>query len=416
MKTMQNIAISVSQLNLFVKSLLDADSRLADVVICGEISNFSGHYRSGHLYFTLKDEQAAVKAVMFSRSAAKLRFAPQNGMKVIVRGRVSVYERDGVYQVYVEDMQPDGIGALSIAYEQLKKRLESEGLFAGQHKKRLPAYPNRIGVVTSPTGAAVQDILNILSRRWPVATVVFCPVSVQGDAAAGEISAAIAALDAKKACDVIIFGRGGGSVEDLWAFNDEMLVRTVYHCTTPIVSAVGHETDFTLCDFAADLRAPTPSAAAELVTPDINEEIRKNQALYNTAFSLVNEKIVDERERLSVLLRTRSFASPEHFFDTEKQYTDALTVRLKNARQYLLAKHKNKFGLLIAKMDSLSPLRVLSRGYAVVYENKRIITQANALHNGDRIAVSMIDGTVQCAVESVEIIEKVGGIDAQNDI
>ncbi len=409
---MQKIAISVSQLNLFVKSLLDADPRLADILICGEISNFSGHYRSGHLYFTLKDEQSAIKAVMFSRSAAKLRFAPQNGMKVIVRGRVSVYERDGVYQIYAEDMQPDGIGALTIAYEQLKKRLEAEGLFSAQHKKKLPVYPDRIGVVTSPTGAAVQDILNIISRRWPVARVVLCPVSVQGDAAASEISAAIAELDAKKACDVIIFGRGGGSIEDLWAFNDEMLVRTVYHCTTPIVSAVGHETDFTLCDFAADLRAPTPSAAAELVTPDIIEEYRKNQVLYSTIFSLANEKINDERERLDILLRTRSFSSPAHFFDHEKQYTDHLTVRFKNARQQYMTKHKNKCGLLIAKLESLSPLKVLSRGYAVVYEDENIISKASDLKNGDRIVLSMTDGTVQCSVESVDIFEKDGVNDA----
>lgn len=416
MKRMQKIAISVSQLNLFVKSLLDADTRLADVLICGEISNFSGHYRSGHLYFTLKDAQAAVKAVMFSRSAAKLRFAPQNGMKVIVRGRVSVYERDGVYQIYVEDMQPDGVGALAIAFEQLKKRLETEGLFAVSHKKKIPAYPKRIGVVTSPTGAAVQDILNIISRRWPVATVVFCPVSVQGEAAATEIRCAIAAMDVKKVCDVIIFGRGGGSIEDLWAFNDETLVRTVYHCTTPIVSAVGHETDFTLCDFVADLRAPTPSAAAELVTPDINEESRKNQALYNTIFSLVNEKITDERMCLDSLLRARSFSAPAHFFDTEKQYADALSARLKNARLDFLTKQRNKCGLLIAKLDSLSPLKVLSRGYAVVYKNEKIISDARNLKNGDRIAVSMIDGTVKCAVDSVEIFEKVGGEYAKNDI
>ncbi len=398
---MQKIAISVSQLNLFVKSLLDADTRLADILVCGEISNFSGHYRSGHLYFTLKDEQAAVKVVMFSRSAAKLRFAPQNGMKVLVRGRVSVYERDGLYQIYAEDIQPDGIGALTIAFEQLKKRLEGEGLFAIQHKKKLPEYPNRIGVVTSPTGAAVHDILNIISRRWPVACVIFCPVSVQGDSAAGEITSAILALDAKKACDVIIVGRGGGSIEDLWAFNDEALVRAVYHCKTPIVSAVGHESDFTLCDFAADLRAPTPSAAAELVTPDLNEEVKKNAALYTSLFTLVSEKISYERSHLESLLKARSFASPDQFFENEKQWTDLLTHRLRAAQADFLNIKRQKLATNAAKLDALSPLKVLSRGYAAVYKENNIISTVQNLNIGDTVRISMSDGDLNCTVDSI---------------
>ncbi len=398
---MQKPSITVSQLNLFVKSLLDADSRLADIFISGEISNFSGHYRSGHLYFTLKDEQSAVKAVMFSRSAAKLRFAPHDGMKVIVRGRVSVYERDGVYQIYVEDMQPDGAGALAIAYEQLKARLAKEGLFDETHKLKLPPYPRRIGVVTSPTGAAVQDILNIIGRRWPIAEVVLCPVSVQGEAAASEIRTAICELDRRKTCDVIIFGRGGGSIEDLWAFNDEHLVRAVYSCKTPIISAVGHETDFTLCDFAADLRAPTPSAAAELATPSVMQEIKRLETLSDEIFSFAEAKVANERQRFENLIKMRNFASPAMFFENEKQHVDSLVSRLENAQIALLNSRRCYFSEKAAKLDALSPLKVLSRGYAAVYCNENIISSVHSVREGAKISVSMSDGTLLCTVDSL---------------
>ena len=389
-------------MNLFIKSLLDADVRLADVLLCGEISNFSGHYRSGHLYFTLKDELAAVKAVMFSRSAAKLRFSPQNGMKVIVRGRASVYERDGVYQIYADDMQPDGAGALAVAYEQLKNRLEKEGLFAPEHKKPIPKFPQRIGVVTSPTGAAVQDILNIISRRWPLATVVLCPVSVQGDLAAGEAAAAICELDEKKACDVIVFGRGGGSIEDLWAFNDENLVRTVYNCSIPTISAIGHETDFTLCDFAADLRAPTPSAAAELATPDILQQKHILAGLQDALYGNISDLVAAQRLRYDALVRIRSFSSPQHFFDNEKYRTDRLTERLHNAYRRRLTVLDANLRTNAAKLDSLSPLKVLSRGYAAVYTGAHIVSGVKELHKGDSVCISMADGNVNCTVDSIE--------------
>ncbi len=372
--------------------------RLADVVLCGEISNFSGHYRSGHLYFTLKDELAAVKAVMFSRSASKLKFAPQDGMKVIVRGRVSVYERDGVYQIYVEDMQPDGAGALAVAFEQMKKRLEAEGLFAVDHKKKLPAFPERIGVVTSPTGAAVQDMLNVIGRRWPLATVVLCPVTVQGDAAPGEIVAAINEMDLKNACDVIIVGRGGGSVEDLWAFNDERVVRAVYACSIPIVSAVGHETDFTLCDFAADLRAPTPSAGAELVTPSLAQQKQILASLQMNLRGFVTDKLYEEKDRYFSLVRMRSFASPEHFFDREKQLTDYLSQRLLNSYNNYLSERKHRLRMHIAKLDSMSPLKVLSRGYAAVYKDDSIVSSVHGLTAGNEISVAMSDGELSCKI------------------
>ena len=256
--------LSVSQINFFIKSLIEGDGRMRDIYARGEISNFTDHYRSGHLYFSLKDEKSVLKAVMFSSAAHRLRFHPKEGMRVIVRGRVAVYEPGGQYQFYVEEMQPDGVGALSLAFEQLKEKLAAEGLFAEEHKRPIPPFPARIGVITSPTGAAVQDIRNILSRRWPAAEIMFCPVLVQGEDAAAQLTAAVKLMNAQKAADVIIIGRGGGSAEDLAAFNDETLARAVFASKIPVISAVGHETDFTIADFVADVRAPTPSAAAEL--------------------------------------------------------------------------------------------------------------------------------------------------------
>ncbi|MBQ6864431.1 MAG: exodeoxyribonuclease VII large subunit [Clostridia bacterium] len=403
MSLTQNVAVSVSQLNLFVKSLLDADLRLSDILVCGEISNFSGHYKSGHLYFTLKDEVSAIKAVMFSRNASSLRFRPENGMKVQVRGRVSVYERDGVYQIYVESMQPDGIGALTVAYEQLKNKLEKEGLFSPVHKKRIPAYPTRIGVVTSPTGAAVQDIINIINRRWPIAVIVLYPVSVQGDSAASEIRNAISELDKFGNCDVLIVGRGGGSIEDLWSFNDELLIRTIFHCKTPVVSAVGHETDFTLCDFVSDLRAPTPSAAAELATPDIAVEEQRLMNLNYSIHHLINNKIEFEREYLNGLLQTRSFSSPKQFFDPEKQTVDMLSYRLVNAYKHCIAKNTSRFGTLVSKLDVLSPLKVLSRGYAVVYKDSNIMNSVKDITLNENISIGMKDGYIDCTVDSITI-------------
>ncbi|MDE6839137.1 MAG: exodeoxyribonuclease VII large subunit, partial [Acutalibacter sp.] len=263
---MSSTLLTVTQVNRFLRSLIEGDGRLADITITGEISNFTQNSRSGHMYFSLKDSQSVLKSVMFAAAARRLAFTPQDGMKVIIRGRVSVYEPSGQYQLYAETMQPDGVGALALAFDQLKERLAGEGLFDPERKRPLPSWPMRIGVVTSPTGAAVQDILQILGRRWPVAEVVFCPVQVQGDAAVPQLILAVEKLNHARACDVIIIGRGGGSMEDLWAFNNESLARTVAWSQIPVVSAVGHETDFTICDFAADLRAPTPSAAAELCT------------------------------------------------------------------------------------------------------------------------------------------------------
>ncbi|MCH5303946.1 MAG: exodeoxyribonuclease VII large subunit, partial [Ruminococcus sp.] len=263
--------ITVSQLNYYVKSLLDNDPHLTNVFLTGEISNLTDHYRSGHIYFSLKDKNAVVRAVMFAGNARNLKFKPEEGMKVIVLCRVSLYEATGGYQIYVEDMQPDGIGALTLAFEQLKKKLEEKGIFSAENKKPIPKFPKTVGVITSPTGAAVQDIRNILTRRFPSVDIVLCPVLVQGTGAPAQLINAVNLFNEYDLADVIIIGRGGGSIEDLWAFNDENLAYSIYASNIPVISAVGHETDFTICDFVSDLRAPTPSAAAELAVPDREE-------------------------------------------------------------------------------------------------------------------------------------------------
>ena len=295
------LVLTIGQLNAYVKSLLDGDDNLNHVYVSAEISNFTNHYRTGHFYFSLKDENAVIRAVMFRSSAQRLKFLPQDGMRVIVRGRVSLYERDGQYQLYVDDLQPDGVGALNLAYEQLKEKLSKEGLFAPERKKTLPRYPMRVGVVTSPTGAAVRDIINVLSRRFPLAQIILQPVQVQGADAPGQIADAIRLFNEKKAADVLIVGRGGGSLEELWAFNEEEVARAVAASEIPVVSAVGHETDFTICDFAADLRAPTPSAAAELCVPDAQGELARVQMLRHSVFQLVQRRMESEQQRLDTL-------------------------------------------------------------------------------------------------------------------
>ena len=265
------LILSVTQLNNYVKSIIEQDENLYNVFVIGEISNFVDHYRSGHLYMSIKDNQSVISAVMFAGNASKLKFKPQNGMSVIIRGRVSLYERDGKYQLYIDDMQPDGVGTLALAFEQLKEKLSKIGLFDSDHKKSIPRFPSKIGVISSPTGAAVQDILNVLERRYPVAEIVFAGVQVQGESAASTVCNALRKMN-QTDVDVIIIARGGGSAEDLWPFNDEKLAFEIYNSKIPVISGVGHETDFTICDFVADLRAPTPSAAAELATPDIKEQ------------------------------------------------------------------------------------------------------------------------------------------------
>lgn len=395
-----NAMISVSQLNFYIKSLLDGDGNLSSVFVTGEISNLSGHYRSGHLYFSLKDEKASVKAVMFSNSASRLRFLPENGMKVIVRGRVSVYEATGQYQLYVEDMQPDGAGSLAVAFEQLKSKLSREGLFDQTHKKPVPFMPRKIGVITSPAGAARRDIESILKRRFPLADVLLCPVLVQGADAAAQLVRAVKYLDGKNLCDVIILGRGGGSAEDLAAFNDETLARAVYGAKTPVISAVGHETDFTICDFVSDLRAPTPSAAAELCVPDreeLKEELKR--------FSLRMEKQMDtmlsvKRARVDALASSRWLKSPFDCYITQNSLTlDRLSQRLSSGFEKEFTAKKQKLSMLSSKLDALSPLQILSRGYAVASRDGKALKSVSEVKCGDEFSLLLSDGSINCAVK-----------------
>lgn len=395
--------ITVSQLNRYVKMLLQEDVALTPVYVSGEISNFVNHYKSGHLYFSLKDENALVKAVMFRTYAARLAFRPEGGMKVIVRAKASVYEKDGTFQLYVEDMQPDGVGALQIAYEQLKKRLQEEGLFDAARKKALPPFPTRIGVITSPTGAAVRDILNILARRYPLAQVVFLPVLVQGEGAPPQLVAALERMNREKAADVLIIGRGGGSLEELWAFNDERVCRAVAASEIPVISAVGHETDFTLCDFAADLRAPTPSAAAELAVPDAAELLLSLRQTQVQLTVLMRSRLEKVRTELQILHRQKALSSPTYYVEQMAMQLDLLTRSFEHSAKTALQDAHAQLSALAAKLDALSPLKVLSRGYAMARtDGGRLVTSVADVCKGDTLYMDMCDGTLVCMVQDIQ--------------
>lgn len=396
------LVLSVSQLNRYVKSKLDADENLYNVFLTGEISNFTNHYKTGHFYFTLKDEGAQVKAVMFKSNAARVKFQPQDGLRVIVRGRVSLYEAGGSYQVFVDDMQPDGAGALNLAFEQLKEKLEKAGIFDPAHKKAIPRYPQRIGVITSPTGAAIQDILKILGRRYPLAEVIFSPVLVQGEGAPEQMIAALQAFNRKSCADVLILGRGGGSAEDLWAFNDEKLAYAVYASEIPVISAVGHETDFTICDFAADLRAPTPSAAAELAVPDAAEVRANVYALQNRLQRSVSSLLQNRRYAYTALTERGVLQNPSLYFDALRMRTADLYRRFEALQTGLLQKERLRLSENAAKLQSLSPLAVLARGYAVASRaDGSVVRSANALQSGETLKLRFADGTASCVVKEI---------------
>ncbi len=400
---MQNtLVLSVSQLNRYIKMNFDADENLANIFISGEISNFTNHYRTGHLYFTLKDDSAAVRAVMFNSSAKRLKFMPEDGMKVIARGRVSVYEASGQYQLYVDDMQPDGVGALNLAYEQLKEKLQKEGLFSELHKKPLPPYPEKVGVITSPTGAAVRDIINVLGRRFPYAEIVFCPVLVQGDGAHLQLTDAVNLFNSERAADVIIIGRGGGSIEDLWEFNDEELARAVYNSEIPVISAVGHETDFTICDFVADMRAPTPSAAAELAVPDANELQYALSALKNRMFLNVSSGIADRRSRLEYLTSKGALKSPDEMLSNRSQRLDTAFSKMLSSYENRIGGKKVEFISAATALSKLDPMSVLMRGFAFVSdESGKNVYSSQALAKGDKINVRFHDGSAVCEVKEI---------------
>ena len=400
---MQNtLVLSVSQLNRYIKMNFDADENLANIFISGEISNFTNHYRTGHLYFTLKDDSAAVRAVMFNSSAKRLKFMPEDGMKVIARGRVSVYEASGQYQLYVDDMQPDGVGALNLAYEQLKEKLQKEGLFSEHHKKPLPPYPEKVGVITSPTGAAVRDIINVLGRRFPYAEIVFCPVLVQGDGAHLQLIDAVNLFNSERAADVIIIGRGGGSIEDLWEFNDEGLARAVYNSDIPVISAVGHETDFTICDFVADMRAPTPSAAAELAVPDANELQYALSALKNRMFLNVSSGIADRRSRFEYLTSKGALKSPDEMLSNRSQRLDTAFSKMLSSYENRIGGKKVEFISAATALSKLDPMSVLMRGFAFVSDkNGKNVCSSQALAKGDKINVRFHDGSAVCEVKEI---------------
>lgn len=390
--------LSVTQLNTYVKSIIDGDMLLRSVYVVGEISNFTNHYRTGHYYLTLKDGDCAVKAVMFRSANVRLKFEPENGMKVIVRGRVSLFERDGQYQLYIEDMQPDGAGALSIAFEQLKQKLAAEGLFDAEHKKPIPRRSYRIGVVTSSTGAVLQDIRNVVSRRFPLADIILAPVQVQGDGAAVQIAQAIYDFNLLSAADVLIVGRGGGSAEDLWAFNEEIVARAVYASEIPVISAVGHETDFTICDFVADLRAPTPSAAAELAVPDIRDDIAFIDAALGQCEAIVLERLADESDRLSLARERIAARSPAAIIDGKIQTVDLLLGRALASIDNKISNQQSRLNADISKLDALSPLKVLMRGYSIAKKNGKIVSKTSELKSKDKISLRLSDGEVDCEV------------------
>lgn len=390
--------LSVSQINFYIKSIIENDGSLQFVLVTGEISNLTVHQRSGHIYLSLKDSNSVISAVMFAGNARRLKFRIENGMKVICRGRISVYEPSGRYQLYIEDMQPDGVGALTLAFEQLKKSLAQKGLFDNAHKKPLPKFPKTIGVITSPTGAAVQDITNIIRRRFPSADIVLAPVLVQGESAPEQLVRAVNKFSASKIADVVIIGRGGGSAEDLWAFNDEQLAYAVYNCETPIISGVGHETDFTVCDFVADVRASTPSAAAELAVPDRQELMSYYFKQKQYISAMLDRKIKTAQLRLENQQRRMSASSPKLKAEQLEKQLSAKSEKLTRFMNIYISNKENKLIAAKGKLDGLNPLNVLNRGYAIAEKNEKIITSSKQLKNGDDFTVILSDGKINAKV------------------
>lgn len=390
--------LSVSQINFYIKSIIENDGSLQFVLVTGEISNLTVHQRSGHIYLSLKDSNSVISAVMFAGNARRLKFRLENGMKVICRGRISVYEPSGRYQLYIEDMQPDGVGALTLAFEQLKKSLAQKGLFDNAHKKPLPKFPKTIGVITSPTGAAVQDITNIIRRRFPSADIVLAPVLVQGESAPEQLVRAVNKFSASKIADVVIIGRGGGSAEDLWAFNDEQLAYAVYNCKTPIISGVGHETDFTICDFVADVRASTPSAAAELAVPDRQELMSYYFKQKQYISAMLDRKIKTAQLRLENQQRRMSASSPKLKAEQLEKQLSAKSEKLTRFMNIYISDKENKLIAAKGKLDGLNPLNVLNRGYAIAEKDEKIITSSKQLKDGDDFTVILSDGKINAKV------------------
>ena len=392
------LILTVSKLNEYVKMLLENSPVLTNVYVSGEISNFKLHIASGHIYFTLKDSLSSIKAVMFKSSAERLAFVPKDGMKVIVSGRVSSYVRDGVYQIYVSQIVPEGIGETALHLEQLKEKLAEEGLFDDAHKKPLPEYPSSVGVITSPVGAAINDIINVSKRRYPLAEILLYPAIVQGIEAEASLVSGIEYFSANPTVDVIIIGRGGGSGEDLFAFNSEKLARAIYNCPIPVISAVGHEHDYSISDFVADMRAPTPSAAAELAFPDMKELKESLELKRDMLCRIMDTKLRQLRSKAESIANSSVFHSYERIINDKRLYIDSLGANLKTSYMSLIKEKRANISTLSAKLDMQSPLSVLSRGYAKISKNEDVVTSIKQLNNNDEITVTFADGTVNAIV------------------
>ncbi|ETI67380.1 exodeoxyribonuclease VII large subunit [Neobacillus vireti] len=439
--------LSVNALTKYIKRKFDADPHLHDVHVRGEISNFKQH-SSGHMYFTLKDEKARILAVMFASQSRFMKFTPENGMKVIVKGDITVYEPSGQYQIYIREMQPDGIGELFLAYEQLKQRLEAEGLFAIEHKKTLPQYPRTVGVITSPTGAAVRDVITTIKRRYPIANILVFPALVQGDNAAPSIVKAIDKANGIKEIDVLIIGRGGGSIEELWAFNEEQVARAIFSSRIPIISAVGHETDFTIADFVADLRAPTPTGAAELAVPHIEELMDRILQRQTRLLRAMQEKFRYDKERLNRVQKSYAFRYPHRLYEQKLEQVDKLTERLVRGTsrlselkkgqyeiQYkrlqrnhpnealleaknqfrrrqkdmnrsmlqIFSKKQTDFNHVLSTLQALSPLKIMERGYSLAYtEDYNLVKSVKQVKVNERVQIQLSDGSLYCNVENIK--------------
>ena len=411
--------ISVNQLTKYIKYKIDNDMNLNEVFLRGEISNFKAHSR-GHLYFTLKDESSRISAIMFSSSTKNLKFAPQDGMKVLVTGKVSVFEQTGNYQIYVNEMLEDGVGNLYIAYEQLKKKLEEEGLFDSKYKKPIPKIPNKIGVITAPTGAAIKDIISTIKRRWPLCEVILFPALVQGEEAHTDIVNQIKRAETYD-LDTLIVGRGGGSIEDLWAFNEEDVARAIFACKTPVISAVGHEVDFTIADFVADLRAPTPTGAAEMAVPEKQDVLNYLNQISIRLQKTINNKIEINKKHLNEIKKHYIFTNPITIYQSKEMIFDNLEERLKHSLtnlihikeknyqeikssiilqnpEILFDKKKNKYINIISKLETLSPLKTLKRGYTITKKDDKVITSIKNIKKGDNINIEFNDGNIAAKV------------------
>lgn len=401
---LNKLIIGVSQLNFYIKSMFECDSNLKNIFVSGEISNFKGHYQSGHMYFSLKEGNSVIKAVMFASNARRIRFQLKDGMNVIVRGSVYSYEVNGQYQIYVDDIQPYGIGSYYLEFEQLKKKLSNEGLFDESRKKKIPKYPKKIGVITSLSGAAIKDIENVLKRRYPIAEIIVYPVNVQGEMAASQISEAVKYMSIKSLADVIILGRGGGASEDLWIFNDENLARAISESKIPIISAVGHETDFTICDFVSDKRAPTPSAAAELCVPsadDLKEEIdglvKQINVLCLRKFDLWRSKLSFQENRILNL-------SPKRKIPENKQNINKIRSGLSLALNRNINDKKLKMSVLLNRLKSLNPEEIMKRGYSIITDENGVISKKKRLKENSNIKIKFFDGEIECKITDIRSI------------